>query len=722
MCPTESRDTYDGIRTTKYSIFDVDNNNWLVPQETPAEYSSAKNIIDTLTASTFRVTASAEDKAGGYGQDGENNKSSQTFEIVVKDERDPWITVHGFGVKDQKTQWDTSATYPCDPTTHAWGCGDSVDPTYGFPLECGTIYKKDCTADEVANQGVTTNIACEAGADLNDKLDDANLKNIFASNTLSTNPINIMQTVDQEITYTGEDSHGNTAVPRVRLVSVRDNTPPVIELVPCEVGGCKHEAGFGEWSDLGMTCKDTCDPSPTMEDATDPDLKDYPKWDRTFDDKVLGTYKRTYRCKDKSGHIAESFRYVEVVDNTKPDITLTPCAVAPTNGKPTDCLVEASLEDVYTEPGAKCEDKRDGPINMAPPTGIVEKNKVGSYKVTYTCKDSLGNEQVAVRDVEVVDTTNPEITLKGKPTEYVEAGFPWSDPMVGCTEGCALDNIDGDISADITTADGTVDVTSAFSKFRTCAEIKTGFPTGMVVPTGWYTVTMKVGTEVQLKKVWCDMTDGGDTYFALNNAAPIQPYHVGADGDCTTVGMEMAKFPSEDAWKRVRNEFGAQYFPGDIHAESTVTSTQYICSTNTNTYTHSTAALTVGDLTHAVPGEYKIYYMVKDSSNNKDKDWHAGNRVSRTVIVRDTLPPVIVMTLGDNQQHVSDSSELGLNGVKNPAGMPASNPFISASSLMAEEQTASVNGWVVGAAASTITGLALLAFSKNAADFTSVPV
>merc|ERR1719201_98527 len=122
----------------------------------------------------------------------------------------------------------------------------------------------------------------------------------------------------------------------------------------------------------------------------------------------------------------------------------------------------------------------------------------------------MDNEQVAVRKVKVVDTTNPEITLKGKSTEYVEAGFPWSDPMVGCTEGCAMDNIDGDISADIKTAD-------------------------VAVPTGWYTVTMKVGTEVQLKKVWCDMTDGGETYFALKNAAPIQPYHVGADGDCTTV-------------------------------------------------------------------------------------------------------------------------------------------------------------------------------------------
>jgi hypothetical protein len=715
MCPAMAIDTYDGDTDVVYSILDVDNNNWLVPKATPTTYAGAKNVIDTLTASTFRVTATATDKAGAYGAGGENNSASVTSTIVVKDTRSPWITVHGFGMMDEKTKYDT-VTYPCDPKTHKWGC-----KVQGFPLECGTIYKKDCSADEVRNQGVAANVACEEGASLNDKLDDANLKTIFAKDSLAERPINIMETTDQEINFTGEDSHGNVAAPRVRMVSVRDTTKPVMELSPCPAGGCKHQAGFGAWTDPGAVCKDTCDPNPSMENADDEDLKDYPKWDRKFDDKVLGTYKRTYRCKDRSGHITESFRYVEVIDTTKPDITITPCAVAPEGGKSTDCLVEASLQDVYTEPGASCEDKRDGTIIMAPPKGIVKLNEVGDYTVTYTCKDSVGNEQTSVRAVKVVDTTAPVIHLKGKTVEYVEAGFPWSDPMVGCTEGCAMDNIDGDLSADIETADATVDVTSAFSKYRTCKEIKAGFPADMAVPTGWYTVSMKVGDEVQLKKVWCDMKHDGATYFGLKNAAPIKPYNVGVNGDCATVGMEIAKFPSKGAFQRVRNEFGADFFPGEIYAESTVEATQYICSTNQNTYSHSTEKLSVGDLTHAVPGEYKIHYMVKDHSQNKDKDWQAGARVSRDVIVRDTLPPVIVMSIG-GKTHVSDSSVLGLNGVTNPAGAAATNPFISASSLMSEEATTSVNGWVIGAAASAVTGLALLAFSKNSAVVTSVPV
>jgi len=42
--------------------------------------------------------------------------------------------------------------------------------------------------------------------------------------------------------------------------------------------------------------------------------------------------------------------------------------------------------------------------------------------------------------------------------------------------------------------------------------------------------------------------------------------------------------------------------------------------------------------------------------------------------------------------------------------------------FMAEETTSSVNGWVIGAIASAVTGLALLGFSQRKATVTSVPV
>ena len=61
MCPSMALDKYDGDMTVKYSIMDVDNNNWLVPKATPTTYAGAKNIIDTLTTSKICTQQMAED-------------------------------------------------------------------------------------------------------------------------------------------------------------------------------------------------------------------------------------------------------------------------------------------------------------------------------------------------------------------------------------------------------------------------------------------------------------------------------------------------------------------------------------------------------------------------------------------------------------------------------------------------------------------------------------
>jgi len=63
--------------------------------------------------------------------------------------------------------------------------------------------------------------------------------------------------------------------------------------------------------------------------------------------------------------------------------------------------------------------------------------------------------------------------------------------------------------------------------------------------------------------------------------------------------------------------------------------------------------------------------------------------------------------------------------MKNPAGSAVGNPNIPAVKLMAEEtSSSSVNGWVMGAVASAVSGLALLGYSlrRNTASVVSVPV
>ena len=82
-------------------------------------------------------------------------------------------------------------------------------------------------------------------------------------------------------------------------------------------------------------------------------------------------------------------------------------------------------------------------------------------------------------------------------------------------------------------------------------------------------------------------------------------------------------------------------------------------------------------------------------------------------MVQDTLPPVITLHLRNKLIHMSDASQTGLGTQANPAGTNE-NPQLKAdytpttttqNSFMAEESSSSVNGWVLAAVASTVSGL-----------------
>ena len=124
----------------------------------------------------------------------------------------------------------------------------------------------------------------------------------------------------------------------------------------------------------------------------------------------------------------------------------------------------------------------------------------------------------------------------------------------------------------------------------------------------------------------------------------------------------------------------------------------------------------------AEAGKYVIEYHVKDASQNSEC-----STPKRTVIVRDTLPPVISLHLDKKLIHVSDATQTGLSNAQNSAqanraGDAAYNPNLKDMVLMAEQSSASTNSWLLAAAASAVTGLALLSFSSKRATPVTVPV
>jgi hypothetical protein len=126
---------------------------------------------------------------------------------------------------------------------------------------------------------------------------------------------------------------------------------------------------------------------------------------------------------------------------------------------------------------------------------------------------------------------------------------------------------------------------------------------------------------------------------------------------------------------------------------------------------------TLGTFNVEKVGTYKLTYTAKDKSNNEIGQKKCKNLYFRTIIVKDTLKPVISLHFKGATIHKSKAIDTGVNAQKNPAADAANNPY-----FMEESQT-SVNGWVIGAIASAVTGVALLGFSmKKSTVATSVPV
>lgn len=131
---------------------------------------------------------------------------------------------------------------------------------------------------------------------------------------------------------------------------------------------------------------------------------------------------------------AEASRTVRVVDTQPPVITLTP---DPPEGPP------AGLP--YQEAGYTATDNFDGDITDR----VVRTETIGL--VTYAVLDSSGNPAYAQREIPIVDTTPPVITLTGSSDITVSVAQGYEEPGYS-----AQDNLDGDLTKSVA-VEGTVD-------------------------------------------------------------------------------------------------------------------------------------------------------------------------------------------------------------------------------------------------------------------------
>lgn len=223
------------------------------------------------------------------------------------------------------------------------------------------------------------------------------------------------------ITYTATDGAGKTATATQR-VTVTEDTPPRIQAPP----------------DASYTCVENV-PAAAASQATngDPDLPGPPD-DNCGTPTVTITESRsgvgsassplvitrTFTATDASGNRASSDQVITVIDSTPPSIAL----VGPAS-------MTHECHQPFTDPGVTTGDNCAAAVTVTTSGGF-NPNAPGNYTITYTATDGVGNTASVTRNVTVVDTVAPVITLNGSAVITHECHTPFTDPGAVATDAC----------------------------------------------------------------------------------------------------------------------------------------------------------------------------------------------------------------------------------------------------------------------------------------------
>ena len=190
----------------------------------------------------------------------------------------------------------------------------------------------------------------------------------------------------------------------------------------------------GTYVDAGATAEDNVDGDITSDIITV----------NTVDESTLGDYTVTYTVYDAAGNTDEEIRTVTVFADAPPAIMLIG-----------DAAVEVVHMATYTELGAAAVDYVEGDLSGDIVIGgdVVDETTLGTYTVTYDVSDSAGLEATQVtRTVTVVADVAAVITLEGA------AGFELLMGEAYTEDGyAAIDDLDGDISANVVVGGDVVD-------------------------------------------------------------------------------------------------------------------------------------------------------------------------------------------------------------------------------------------------------------------------
>ncbi len=408
-----------------------------------------KTASDDVCENRLTITLVAEDNC-------ENISEPITHSYVVKDDTAPTftapedITIYS----DNKCEYDVSVDFTGDVTDEADNCNNQMEATY---VDSDPVAGQ-CEGEVIITRTWSLSDSCENAAE--DQVQVITVKDNIAPTfkkpaditiytdeeckyDASTEVTGFPTEIDDNCTtelkpeYTDEviagDCNGsytinrtwtltddclNSAIPQVQVITVEDNTAPVLTIPADETVQCDNIPEVGE-----ATATDNCDDNVRVEFVSE-NIVD------NDGDNCVATYKifRIWLATDCSGNTHQKTQEITVIDSTDPELQL-----------PADVTVECDMVPALDEGAATATDNCDpNPVV----TFIDEKIEQGddncdaAYVLfrSWRAEDCSGNSVTGTQTIIVVDTTAPVLTIPADVT--VECDKVPDVPVVTATDNC----------------------------------------------------------------------------------------------------------------------------------------------------------------------------------------------------------------------------------------------------------------------------------------------
>jgi len=636
------------------------------------------NLVAYGTDVTVTATATCHDHAGIYGANGVNNVATTAWTITLQDTTPPVITADG----DQTIECDKSNESPVAALTPAL-CYDNV-----LNVQWSHVSQTVISSTEIFVNTVT---AVDAPA-------------FDTAKEITT-------------TYTCNDGHNspyNEAVSKTQKFTIVDTTPPTVIVTYSDAVGT---------TDDGMTSTVTTATS-TVDHIITPHGEDVAAMmAKCCQGTVSGTTctpayqfahsNHTNACKEQMN------------DNTRVAWTCTESA----------CNIVEQLDGIHISNLLAVSDTCSATFDYASAWAVTDSASTkhfsdgktpGIYVRTYTITDRSGHQTTAHINIKLQDPDAPIVQMIG-----CDGSYPVTTPAL---EGC-VNHIDATPSAgDICVAGvQAIDALQYEDQGASCHDFVDGSLSHAVEVSG-QVVDMKIpGT--YLIHYDCQDLSGNRAETSIRTVIIYDTTAPTITMGGSSENYVEAGFPFQLAATTCNDclddsptlTTATARFSGETEACSKCD--DFVTALNGETEAGTAA---VHATTTSGASKYLVTYTCTDVYTNTATEL-------RTITVKDTLPPVITLhnaagTMeaqggnGVSAHHHEGPEHNSLNDVTSPFHTklelnPAHTSVAAGGSntnLMAE--SSSVNGWLIAAVASAVTGVALLGFSSKRTNQVMVPV